>query len=345
MTARVALAVVGAGLIGRRHIAAIAASARARLAAVVDPLPEAQALAAGLGVPWAAALEGLGEGVAEAAILATPTALHVEGALACIARGLPVLVEKPLAADLAGARAVVAAAEAAGLVLAVGHHRRHNPLVAAAKAALAAGAIGRPVSAAGMFWIAKPDGYFEAAWRRAPGAGPVLTNLAHDIDLLRHLLGEIAEVQAIASNALRGHAVEDTAVVLLRFASGALGTFNLSDAIPAPWSWELTAGENPAYPRTDAFCCLIGGSAGALELPSGRLWHYAGRPDWWAPILTRTDPRPAGDPLVRQIDQFAAAVRGEAPPLVPGHEGLRTMAVLEAVLASAGARRPVCPEA
>jgi predicted dehydrogenase len=345
MTARVGLAVVGAGLIGRRHIEAIAASSRARLAAVVDPAEGARDLAARLGVPWAPGIEALAEGAAEAAILATPTALHVEGALACIARGLPVLVEKPLAADLAGARAIVAAAQAAGVVAATGHHRRHNPLIAAAKAALEGGAIGRPVSVAGMFWLAKPDAYFDVPWRRAPGAGPVMTNLSHDIDLMRHLVGEVAEVQALASNAVRGHPVEETAVVLLRFANGALGTFNVSDAIPAPWSWELTAGENPAYPQTDAACYLIGGTEGSLELPSGRLWHYAGRPDWWAPILARTAPRPAGDPLVRQIDQFAAAVRGEAPPLVPAEEGMRTMAVLEAVLASAREGRAVRPAA
>jgi predicted dehydrogenase len=345
MTGRVALAVVGAGLIGRRHIEAIAASSRARLAAVVDPAEGARDLAARLGVPWAPGVEGLADGLAEAAILATPTALHVEGALACIARGLPVLVEKPLAADLAGARAIVAAARAAGVVAATGHHRRHNPLIAAAKAALEGGAIGRPVSVAGMFWLAKPDAYFDVPWRRAPGAGPVMTNLSHDIDLMRHLVGEVAEVQALASNAVRGHPVEETAVVILRFANGALGTFNVSDAIPAPWSWELTAGENPAYPKVDAACYLIGGTEGSLELPSGRLWHYAGPPDWWAPILARTAPRPGGDPLVRQVDQFAAAVRGEAPPLVPAEEGMRTMAVLEAVLASAREGRAVRPEA
>ena len=72
-------------------------------------------------------------------------------------------------------------------------------------------------------------------------------NLIHDMDLLRHLCGEVTSVQAFESNAARGIR-EDSAVILLRFANGALGTVTVSDTIVAPWSWELTTGgENPAY--------------------------------------------------------------------------------------------------
>ena len=78
------------------------------------------------------------------------------------------------------------------------------------------------------------------------GAGPVLVNLIHDIDLLRFLCGPITSVRALMSNAVRRNPVEETAGILLGFASGAIGTVTVSDAVPAPWSWELTAGENPA---------------------------------------------------------------------------------------------------
>lgn len=341
MSAPVSLVVAGAGLIGRRHAAAIARAAGVRLAGIVDPAPGARALAGELGVPAWGDLAEMPAGAADGVILATPTQAHVEGALACIARGLPALVEKPLAADLAGARRIVEAGEAAGIPLATGHHRRHNPLIAAAKAMLEAGAIGRVIAVHGMFWLLKPDDYFAVPWRRQPGAGPLSTNLSHDVDLLRHLLGEVEEVTAATSNAVRGHPVEETAAVLLRFAGGALGTFAVSDAIPAPWSWELTSGENPAYPRIDAPCYMIGGTAGALELPAGRRWHYGARAGWWEPLLAETAPRPAGDPLEAQIEQFAAVVRGEAAPLVSAREGMRTMAVIEAIRASAAAGAPV----
>ena len=83
----------------------------------------------------------------------------------------------------------------------------------------------------GHFWVTKPDEYFDVAWRLAKGGGPVFLNLIHDIDLFRYLLGEIVSVQAEESNAVRGHPVEDTAVILLRFASGALGSITAVDTI------------------------------------------------------------------------------------------------------------------
>jgi predicted dehydrogenase len=70
----------------------------------------------------------------------------------------------------------------------------------------------------------------------------LLTNLIHDLDLLRHLCGEVRQVQAITSNAIRGFANEDCAAVLLQFDNGALGSLTGSDAVAAPWSWELDSG-------------------------------------------------------------------------------------------------------
>ena len=327
------IAVAGAGLIGLRHIAAIGAASGAALACVIDPDAVAQDVARAQGVPWFSGLDAMPEGIADGVILATPNRLHVAGGLACVARRLPLLVEKPIATDVAEARALVEAAEAAGVAVLVGHHRRHNPLIAAAKAMIDAGRIGPVVSVQAQFWLCKPDDYFDVAWRREPGAGPVFVNLIHDIDLLRHLVGEVVAVQArVASH--RGHAVEDTCVATLEFANGALGTVNISDTIPAPWSWELTSGENPAYPPTDQACYMIGGRDGALELPRLRLWQHTGARSWWEPISATTAPRGHGDPLVLQIEQFARVIRGEEPPLVSGREGMRTLAVIEAILAS-----------
>ena len=129
------IAVIGAGLVGRRHVELVARGAT--LAAVVDPDPAAKALADRHGVPWFADLsECLRTREPEGAVIATPNQMHVEHGLACVAAGIPILVEKPIADNSTGAETLVEAAETAGVPLLVGHHRRHNPLIAEAKAAL-----------------------------------------------------------------------------------------------------------------------------------------------------------------------------------------------------------------
>jgi len=359
------IAVAGVGLSGRQHIDAIGQVEEVELAAVADP--EAAALAAlGAGitgddstgtvtgdatapalrtagvtggvtiddsVPRYASVEAmLAEARPDGVIIATPNHLHVAHGLAAVAAGVPALLEKPIAADTASAAPLVAAAEAAGVALLIGHHRRHNPLVAAARAVIARGDLGRLLTVHAQTWLIKPSDYFAAAWRKQPGAGPVFINLSHDIDLLRHLCGEIAAVRALASNAARGHAVEDTAVALLEFADGALGTMSVSDAVVGPWSWELTARENPAYPATDEACYYLGGTHGALALPNLTLWQNPGARSWWAPIAgTKLVFDIRGHSLVRQLRHFAAVIRGEVAPLVTARDALASLAAVEAI--------------
>lgn len=324
------LALIGAGLVGRRHAEVMAE--RGLLSVIADPTPQAEELAVALGVPWfAQAEEMLAVGGIDGALIATPNQLHLDHGLACIAAGVPCLVEKPIADTSAHAAQLVAAAEAAGVPLLVGHHRRHNPLIATAKAAIAAGRLGEIRLVNGQFWIYKPEDYFTQTWRQQQGAGPVFINLIHDIDLLRHLCGEVVRVTARQSSAARGFAVEDTAVLLLEFASGALGTVSVSDAVVSPWSWEFAAAENPAYPKTDGPCYMIGGSEGALSLPDLTFWSQPEGRSWWKPIAQERLTVAAEDPLVRQLDHFAEVALGAAQPLVSGREGLRTLVVVEAI--------------
>ncbi|HEX6720032.1 MAG TPA: Gfo/Idh/MocA family oxidoreductase, partial [Burkholderiaceae bacterium] len=182
---------------------------------------------------------------------ATPNGLHTPITLDALARGAAVLVEKPIADTLEQGARICEASRATGLPVLVGHQRRHNPIIRKARALIAAGALGRPVSATVLCTWLKPQDYFDAAWRRQKGGGPILINLIHDIDLMRHLYGEIVSVQALTSNAVRGHEVEDTAVAALRFANGALGTVTVSDTAVAPWNWDLSAGEAERFPRQD----------------------------------------------------------------------------------------------
>lgn len=346
MSAPLRIAVVGAGLIGARHCAHVAADAQMTLACVVDPSPAGEAVARLHTANWRVDIaETLAKDRLDGVIVATPNRLHVEHALAAIEARVPVLVEKPIAHDVAGARRLVAAAEQAGVALAVGHHRRHNPLIQRARAIIAEGRLGPLVAAHGQFWLKKPGEYFDVAWRRQAGAGPLLINCIHDVDLLRHLVGEIVSVQAMASNAQRGFEVEDAAAILLRFENGALGTFSITDAAVAPWSWEQSSGENAAYPNAGQNCYLIAGARGALSVPTLEVWTQPGARGWHEPLRVEREVRAAQDPLALQLRQFARVIGEGEAPLVSGRDGLRALEIIEAIhrAAASGARVEVTP--
>lgn len=318
------IGVAGAGLIGRQHMAAIARTPGVTLSAVLDPN------VADMDWPRVRNLEELAE-QSDGVILAVPNALHAPMAADLIIAKCPMLIEKPLTGSAAEGKALVAAATAADVPILVGHHRRHNPLVAKVKQIIEAGTLGTLTTVHGQCWLPKPDSYFQADWRQGAGAGPLFINLIHDVDVLMYLCGPITQVQALESNRVRGNAAEEVSVAILRFASGVLGTLNLADVALGPWSWELTAGENPAYPRTDQSSYLIGGTHGSLALPNLTVWSQKDGPDWWAPIDQTRLPLPASDPLSAQLLHFADVIAGRAAPLVSASDGLRAVQVIEAI--------------
>lgn len=336
MERKVKLAVLGAGLIGRRHIQHVLAEPQAELLAVVDPMPLGQQIARESVAKWFPSFAAMIEtDRPDGIIIATPNQVHVANGLEAVAAGVPALIEKPIAGDMAAGEKLIGAAEAAGVPLLVGHHRRHNPMIQKAKKIIDSGELGRVLVANAMFWLFKPDDYFNIDWRRQAGAGPVFLNLIHDVDNLRYLLGDIVAVQARESNIVRSNVVEETAVILMEFASGLLATASVSDTVVAPWSWEMTTGENPAYPKTEEACYLIGGSHGSLSIPSLDVWKNGTKRSWWEPLEKRRVAVQTEDPLALQIRQFCKVIRGEEEPLVSGREGLNTLKVIMAIKQSA----------
>jgi predicted dehydrogenase len=336
MERKVRLAVLGAGLIGKRHIQYVLAEPRAELLAVVDPMPLGQQIAQESGVKWFPSFAAMIEtDRPDGIIVATPNQVHIANGLEAVAAGVPALIEKPIADDIAAGEKLIGAAEAAGVPLLVGHHRRHNPMIQKAKEIIDGGELGRILVAQAMFWLFKPDEYFDIDWRRQAGAGPVFLNLIHDVDNLRYLFGDIVAVQARESNAVRGHVVEETSVILMEFSSGLLATTSVSDSVVAPWSWEMTAGENPAYPKTEEACYLIGGTHGSLTIPALDVWKSGIKRSWWEPFEKRRVAVRDEDPLALQIRQFCKVIRGEEVPLVSGREGLNTLKVIMAIKQSA----------
>ena len=336
------IALIGAGLIGRTHIDRLQRSDSLRLAGIADPSEAGRALAETLGVPWFAGHLALLDAVRpRGAIVATPNQAHVPVAIDCLERGVAVLVEKPVADTVAEARSLVATQARTGVPVLVGHHRRHNPINQRAREIVRSGRLGRPVAATALATFLKPDPYFEAAWRRQKGGGPILINLIHDIDMLRFLLGEVVSVQAAASHAVRGFEVEDTAAAVLRFESGALGTVTVSDAATSPWCWDFCAGEQLQYPRQDVQSHFLSGTLGSLSLPDLTLWHYRGERSWHAEMTREQTRVHQADPYTRQLAHFGALIDGREDSLCDARDGLRTLAATLAVHEAAESGRAV----
>ena len=249
------------------------------------------------------------------------------------------LLEKPITPTLDEGERLVAAAEAVHAKLLIGHHRAHSPIMAKAREVVESGVLGRLVAVSGSATFYKPDSYFsEAPWRREIGGGPILINMIHEVHNLRILCGEIVAVQAFASNAIRGFAVEDTVAINLRFASGALGTFMLSDTAVSARSWEQTSRENKAYASCDdEDCYVICGTRGSLSVPTMRLKTYPRAEDrsWWKPFTAGVLEMVRDDPLKLQLEHFGAVIRGEAVPLVSARDGLANLRVTQAIASAA----------
>lgn len=332
---------------GTKHAELVHAHDLCSLVGVCDVDPGRRVVADRLGVPfYRSARELIEKGQPAGAIIATPNAEHAAVAKTCAQGSVHVLVEKPIADTLGQALSMAEVAGACRTRLLVGHHRRHNPLVQKARDLVRGGSLGRLVGVSVLWALLKPDDYFQVGWRRArPGGGPLLINLIHDLDSLRFVCGEIAEVYARTSSAVRGFEVEDSLSVSLRFENGALGTILASDATPAAWSYEATAGENPAFFHTGENCYHFLGAAASLAFPRMELRRYAdaARKGWKEPLERLRIEVAAADPLQCQLEHFCRVIKGEEEPAVGALDGTMSLAVALAVQESARRGMPISP--
>ncbi|MGI9449388.1 MAG: Gfo/Idh/MocA family protein, partial [Geminicoccaceae bacterium] len=313
------IALIGAGLIGREHAALIGKHPEAELVAIADVSVDGRHYADSIGVPYFKSYEDmLDQTKPDGAIVALPNSLHLPAGLACIGRGVPSLIEKPIADTMDAALQLATAAETSGVAMLIGHQRRHSPDIKEARRALQDGLIGDLVSVNGMWLADKPDDYFDAAWRRQAGGGPLLINLIHDLDCLRYICGEIDSIKAFASNAVRGFHVEDSASLILRFENGALGTFSISDAVASPYTWDMASGQALYFPHQPENCYVFGGRAGTLAVPGMNLWRHAREGEHWQhPFVRHHLPLDGSRAYVNQLTHFLAVIRDEAAPVVP----------------------------
>jgi len=333
----VRLAIVGGGVIGRRHAGAIAEDPVAELVAVADPAPTGKALAKEMDVPLHADVQSMLETeTIDGVIVSTPTELHLEPTLAALQAGKHVLVEKPIMATLEEAERVVEKSAETGLHVLVGHHRRYYPHVNKAREIVQSGTLGPLVAVTGQWNVRKHDDYYIQDWRKKRQAGPVLTNLIHEIDTLRYICGEVEYIFAEVSNSVMELEKEDVAAMVMRFHSGALATFVVSDQTSSPWAWEFATGETPSFPRSGQNTVRFMGTKAALDFPNLVLWHHGeDAPDWNHAIKREEIPCDLCDAYARQIAHFRAVISGHEEPRITAGDATETLRVTLAVFDAA----------
>lgn len=311
-TSPVRLGIIGAGIIGTAHADAALAVSDMTVTAVADiNTDSAQHLAARHNAASFVRHEELVDsGLVDAVIVATPHALHTESVLAAATAGIHVLVEKPMAISVADCDAMIAAANAAGVCLAVGHHQHYMPHISAARTVLANGEIGRPLAILDNR-TAPYRRETRPAWFFSPelAGGGVLFNIgAHCIDRVLWLSGQ--NVSNVSATLLyrSGFDVDSDALVQLTFDGGATAQITITgDGTPA---------------RDDI---TVIGDAGVLTI-SGTDGVHLRRGTASTHICQPSDQHTL--PLVLQLDMFAAAIRGNKPPHVSGEHGRAVVAAI-----------------
>jgi predicted dehydrogenase len=304
----------------------------------------ARALAAEYGARQAAGLDDLlRDPDVEALILATPHPLHAAAAIAAAESGRHVIVEKPMALTTPDAAAMIEAATRAGIVLSVVSQRRWYAPVRRVKDAIGAGRIGSPALATVEVLGWRGAEYYEMdAWRgtvEGEGGGVLVNQAVHQLDLACWFLGRAVEVDGwIANVNHRDLDVEDSAVAIVRFESGALATIIASNSqrpgLHARIHVHGTTGASVGV-ETDRGSSFVAGVSAPSE-PRNDLWTIPGEedaPDRW---LAADRAAMAGvDPLTYhhelQLRDVVAAIRHGRPPAVTGEDGLATVALMTAI--------------
>jgi predicted dehydrogenase len=334
--------IVGTGVIAAMHAAAIATLPGARLVAVTDVVGAvATAFAAARGC---AAEPGLDQLLArpdvDVVCVCVPSGLHAGVGVRAAGAGKHLVVEKPIDVTLAAADRLIEAARAAGVALTVISQHRFDPGLVELKRLLGDGALGRLVLAeASTKWYRTQAYYDSAGWRGtwALDGGSLMNQGIHYVDLLRWCMGPVTEITALCATQAHQVEVEDTALALVRFGSGAVGTIMSSTAA------------YPGFPQR----LEVTGTDGTVIVQDGRIVRRAfgsmagdGAPD--------RDPGggaglgAAADPAAievashaAQIADLLAAIEEGRPPAADGQAGRDALEIVRAVYESARTGRTV----
>lgn len=321
----VKVAMIGLGWWGKKMTAVLqSAKDDIEVVCAAEPNPAGADFAAANGLAYYRTdAEALAHPGVEAVVLATPHSLHAEQIARAVAAGKHVFCEKPLAHTRKGAEEAVAACQARGLVLGMGHERRWEPPVAGMLEAARSGALGRILQIEANFSHDKFLALTADNWRlnaaEAPVAGMTATGI-HLTDLAAALLGPARDVRVACENLGSHFPQGDTMSAHIRFKSG--GTAYVSATLVTPFISRFA----------------VFGTKGWIDI---RDKAHVEAPDGWVvtsamaggPITVTEVPK--AEPVRDNLIAFARAVRGIAPYPITGDELINNISILEAIIASA----------
>jgi predicted dehydrogenase len=297
----------------------IALGSNAELAAVVSrDAARAQAAAARVGAPHSfTSIEAIDTSLVDGVFLVVPNPQHAPLAIAAAGRGLHVIVEKPMAPTLAECQAMIDAARANNVLLAVAHCMEWTAPVIKARELIAEQAIGTVISAtiAGSFNSA-PNGTWRQTDPTDAGGGPLFDMGVHAIDTITRILGPIEQVAARIERRLYDYAADDSATLLVRFASGAHGVVESHFTCNQNWL--------------------------RIQGTSGRIWseawlgrEFAGDLHMQRGSEVLSFELPQINVYVPQIEHISACVLAGTPPVISGERGRAAIAVIRASIDAA----------
>jgi predicted dehydrogenase len=353
---RIRTALIGCGKVGQIHAAALRALPESDFVAVCDSdASRAASFGQQFGPrPFHDVATMLRETRPLVVVVCTPHPLHAEPVILAAQAGAHTLVEKPLAASLADCDLMLAACRQAGTTLGVISQRRFYEPVRRMKDAIDAGKIGRPVLGVFTMYSWRDQAYYQSdPWRGkwdTEGGGVLVNQSPHALDLLQWFMGQIEEVWGSWANLNHPFIeVEDTALAMIRFKGGGLGSVVASlSQRPGLYTKVHVHGSNGASVgvETDRGPTFVAGVSEIAEPPTNDIWTIPGEEHLFATFQSEDRARfrqvnATTHYHALQIQDFLQAVRDHRPPLVTGEDGRRVVELFTAIYQSQRERRPV----
>jgi predicted dehydrogenase len=354
---RVRSALTGCGKVGQIQARALQSLPESEFVAVCDSdWSRAAAFAETYGArPYTDVPAMIAESGAQAVFICTPHPLHARPAILAAEADVHVLVEKPLAANLEDCDAMLAAARESGVKLGVISQRRWYEPVLRMKRAIESGKIGRPVLGTFTMYSWRDEAYYRSdPWRGrwdTEGGGVLINQSPHMIDLLVWLMDDqVAEVSGYWANLNHPYVeVEDSAVAILRFRGGGLGSIVTSlsqrPGIHTKVHIHGSSGASVGV-ETDRGATFIAGMTPIAEPPLNDLWTIPGEEGRLEAFQAEDRARFAAIDAIThyhalQIQDFLRAILEDRPPRVTGEDGRNVVALVQAIYRSNRERRPI----